>query len=133
MKHRQQSGYILMLTLMMLALMTFVATYLISKTTGYAPAMRMFVDRQKATMLALGGIQVALSQLAVYPQSKEGEQAKSASKDQEAVTLLKKIMPSLNRWQSFTLKKERDGVTGTLQLCITCEQGKLDINKLYDF
>ena len=42
-------------------------------------------------------------------------------------------MPTLNRWQTFELTEEIDGLDGEIKLCITCEDGKLDLNQWYDF
>ena len=38
-----------------------------------------------------------------------------------------------NKWQNFTLTHEADGIDADLKLCISCESGKIDINRLYNF
>jgi len=52
---------------------------------------------------------------------------------QEAKQFIIKILPILNSWQSFKLTKKNDGITGSIKICIGCEEGKIDINQLFDF
>ncbi|HSW74033.1 MAG TPA: hypothetical protein VLG71_02665, partial [Candidatus Limnocylindria bacterium] len=63
-----RSGYILMLTLMMVALMTALATYIVYQTADFAPTVRAQADKRKAWQLALSGVNIALAQLSVAPQ-----------------------------------------------------------------
>lgn len=123
-------GYILMLTLMMMSLMMFLATYIVFKTSDYAPTVSAAQEKHKAWQLALSGIQCALAQLSTLPPASSSAQP---SAEQQATALLTAVVPKLNQWQTYRLTKEREGVNGTLQFCISCEQGKLDINSMYDF
>jgi hypothetical protein len=106
-------------------------TYLADKALPFAPLTRIMLDREKAVTLATGGIQIALSQLAGQPIPPTPQAAPPQSKDDEL--LLKTLLPSYNRWQTFILKKEKDGMNAVLKICITCEEGKININQIYDF
>lgn len=142
MNKQQRSGFILVLTLMILSLAVVIITYLFNRGTTNIVYMHAMIEREKAKMLALSGIQIAIAQLA---QEIKIEQKKSAGtqggngaqpqSDDQLLTkkLLERIVPTINRWQKFNLKESTDGIDGTIDICITCEQGKLDINQLFDF
>ncbi len=119
------------------------AIYLADKGATFLPYAQMAIESKQAQVLAKSGIQLALSQLVAPQVSKKegaGEQKKEPSPQNKAVfdrstavDQLTVILPTLNRWQTIELDEERDGVEGTIQWCIMCEQGKIDLNAWYDF
>lgn len=129
MNNTKRSGYILALSLMIISLMTLLATQIFNKTLLFVPFSRVVVDREKAKVLAQGGVQIALAQLNA---AVEIEKDKKPDATQQAKQLLLNILPALNRWQTFKLKKNIDGINATLRVCISCEDGKIDLNSLYD-
>lgn len=135
----KKSGYILVLSLMMVSLCVVLVTALVDRGTVFLPFTATYQHRQQAYMLALSGVQIAKSQLAVVPKQEEAkaDQAKQAAtvpdEKARATALLQKLFPVLNRWQTFDLTQEKDGIDGHIKLCIMCEDGKIDINALYDF
>jgi hypothetical protein len=145
MKNNERSarpGYILLLTLLMLAASVMVVTYISTRGSAYLPFMQTMVDREKAKFIVLGGVQVAIAQLSKKAEPKKeagspsspvkpGPQASSA--EQNDIQLLTDILPTINRWQQFSLKEEIDGVNADLKICLMCENGKININNLYDF
>ena len=103
-----------------------------------SPHMSAMEHRQKARLLARGGIAFAQSQLGkivAVEQDKKDPQKKTSkpTEQQEAVALLKDILPVINRWQHVDFKFEKDGIDGSIQFFIACEDGKLNINELFDF
>lgn len=140
-------GYVLILTLMIISLSVILVTYIANKGSTYIPFARLAIDREKAALLAFSGIQIAMSQLGKQPEKKAEEtpaptqpgqpqqkQMASAPGDEKSLkTFLTDFFPLKNRWQDFTLNKKNDGVDGRIQFCITSEQGKIDINAIYDF
>jgi len=136
----QQSGFILVLTLMILSMIVMLVTQLFQNSTIHFYFDRTMIEREKATALAKGGIELAISQLTLpkSDETKSNEKTQTPPKDAEEkkdpnIELLKKVLPILNRWQSFTLKEDIDGLDGEIKLCITCEDGKIDINQWFDF
>jgi hypothetical protein len=120
----------LILTLSLIALSVILVAYINNKSSGYIPFARLAVDRQKAHALAYGGVQLALSQLAT---AAPGTQKAKPTALDHTKALLTTLLPVHNQWQSFTLKNKEDGFDGELKICITCESGKIDINKIYDY
>jgi hypothetical protein len=100
---------------------------------------RRMVDRESVEMLVLGGISLAIAQLGekigeIEEKDEKGGTEKSKKdrkKDLEA--FLSRVLPHLNRWQVFELDKEIDGIDGELKVCISCENGKININEAFDF
>ena len=131
-----RQGYILVMTLMIISISVVLVSYMFNRQASYVPFMEAMAQREKAKMLALGGIQLAISALVEEEEAKEttpGEEKKQRSQDEETKKFLARILPSLNRWQRFSLKEEVDGVEGQIHICISCEDGKININEIYDF
>ncbi len=136
-------GYILILTLMVISLSVVLVTFIATRGITFFPFARIERDREKAEMLAFGGVQLALSQLAVGPEEEKKQKpgtketvamAKAENKEQQKATvLLTNVLPILNKAQKFQFNKARDGYDGAIELCVMSEEGKLNINALYDF
>ena len=47
--------------------------------------------------------------------------------------LLKALLPTIGRVQKFVLKQNIEGINGTVGFMIGSEEGKININRLYDF
>ena len=134
---QNKSGYILVLTLMIISAAMAIAMYIFNRGSVQVPFIRTMIDKKKAKLVALGGIQVAIAQLA-YKETVEKKPTKSegAAKPEpgkQAKQFLTRILPDINRWQIFDLDEDIDGVRGTLHVCLMCEEGKIDINEIYDF
>lgn len=126
-------GYMILLTLMVAATAVAAVTYLARKTTVYLSLTAAAVEQEKALQLAFSGIQVALSQLAGEKVRKQDDEKKPVDAQAADKQMLTFLLPVLGRWQTFELKEKTDGINGTIDLCITSEDGKLDLNAIYDF
>lgn len=135
----QRSGFILVLTLMILSMIVMLVTQLFQNSMIHFYFDRTMIEREKARSLAKGGIELAISMLTIQEEKKPTDKAAPAlqkpdeEKKDPNIELLKRIEPALNRWQSFKLKEDVDGIDGEIKLCITSEDGKIDINQWYDF
>ena len=142
---RTKPGYIFILTLMVMALAVVVVSYIFNSGAIHVPFTKTMIDREKAKQLAFSGIQIAISQLSQtidMPKADKKEGAapptqspvpKESPDEQAAKELLKEILPALNRWQQFALQEEVDGIDGSMSVCLMSEEGKININALYDF
>jgi hypothetical protein len=140
---KQHKGFVIPLVLMLISIIIVLATGIYQRGSIFVPYMGTVMKHQQARMLALSGMQVAMSQLC-SPQGLEAKkaeetaeqkkgQAKQPSPEEQAKTLLAQILPTLNQWQEFPLKKNIDGIEGTIKISISCEEGKIDLNRIYDF
>lgn len=145
----KKNGYILILSLMIIALAVTLVTYIFYVGSVQMPYSHTMINREKAKLLALSGLQIAIAKLSQEVEIKEeskkpnssespGKQAENKKAeptplDQAAQKLIKEIVPTLNRWQTFALKQEYDGIDGIIKICMGCESGKLDLNAWYDF
>jgi hypothetical protein len=147
--HNNKSGFILPLTLSIIGLAIVLVTYIVNNGRAFTPAARMMIEREQARMLARSGIEIAMSQLST-PDKKEEQGAKKApetppkegaqeatptpekKESQQQETFFSYIMPRMNVWQLFPLKRTVEGMHGEIGICLMSEEGKLDLNELYD-
>lgn len=142
-KRTERSGYVLVMTLMMIALIVAIVTSMANKSSVHTRFLKTMIDREKAKALAWSGVQVALSQLATMHEDsepkekpdkeKKGDDKKKSDVQEEARQFLLNILPILNRWQTFKLTQSKDGVAGIIKVCIGSEDGKINLNHLFDF
>jgi hypothetical protein len=128
-----KKGYIMIFTLLVVAAAMMIVTYVGHRGSFYLPFSHMIAAREKAKMLALGGVQVAIAQLALVDKSKEQKKEEGASSTSQDSEFLARILPTLNRWQQFDLKENIDGVDGQIKVCLMCEEGKINLNQIIDF
>jgi len=134
----------MILTLLIVGAAMVVVTYIGHRGSYYLPFSHMIFEREKAKMLAMSGVQVAIAQLAKSPEGKDqqkkedtkeengaGKQAKAADSPEKEFLL--RILPTLNRWQHFDLREDVDGVDGRISVCLMCEEGKINLNNIIDF
>lgn len=132
-KQQSTSGYIMIFTLLIIAASMVLVSYVSHRAALYMPFINMAIARQKAQFLAHAGINIAIAQLSKTPQKKESRDDKKETMEDENVLLLRTILPTLNLWQSFNLTQEHDGIDGQINLCLMCEEGKININRMYNF
>ncbi len=72
----KKNGYILVFTLLIIALSVFVGSYIASRASIFFPLSNALVEREKAYQLALSGVSFAMSQLSVAPKPKNEEEKK---------------------------------------------------------
>lgn len=148
-------GYVLITTLLIIALSVTLLTTVMRRSFVYQDRVRFYTSREKARVLALSGLEVALSQLAVIvpkeqaskdsaksqngqetktPTSANSTGAQETAKKEDKLTpeqeFLKQLLPIVNNWQQFALTEDKDGIEGTLKLYISCEQGKINLHRL---
>ncbi len=121
----KKSGYILVTALFIISLASIFVTSLLQKTLSYDRLSRTLLRQQQARMLALSGIEVARAQLS--------NPYKLDEKDKEAIDA--NITPFLyvDQMQTFTLTEEKDGIKGRIKIHISSEQGKINLNGIYNF
>ena len=101
----------------------------------------VMLAREQAELLAYSGIQLAIAQLSLVDDADEkkdrspAENAKTPEQEEnkKKLAMLKRVLPNLNRWQTCVLRKKTDRVDGSIKFCISSEEGKLNINKVFDF
>lgn len=133
-----QPGYIILVTLLVIAGVVALLTSVVRQSFSYQRHARIDIEKARARMLALSSLEIALSQLStvvVEEPTEEGKDAKKGEaneKAKEAKDVLEpvqkwllKVLPSINHWQTITI--EEDGLEGTIQLYLACEEGKFNL------
>jgi len=137
---RKLNGYVLPLTLMIIFASVGLLTTVMRRAFIFQDKVRYAFNREKARTLALAGIQVGMSQLSVVKpkENKKKENAQNTEqktdKKEEKLTpeqeWLLQLMLVVNKWQTFNLTEKSDGIDARLDIYISCEQGKININSL---
>ncbi len=148
-----KNGYILFLTISVLAIGTIIVTQIFYLGGAYNLYVPLMHERERAKQLALSGISIATAQLLL--QDKQFYDSKNVSKngifldvssekkieqnnhqkddiERNRKHLLKTLLLVNNQWQEFKLSNAHDGFDGIIKVCITCEDGKININKIYN-
>lgn len=137
MQFKKSESYVLIFSLAILSLITVLTYQLLRNVSVGYNFDKAMIDREHAEMLALGGINIAIAQLTidkpVEANKKLSPEEQQKKKKKEFGEFLERMLPNINRWQEYNLKKEIDGIDGTLNICITCENGKINLNKAFDF
>lgn len=115
MKH-VQPGFILVMALFVISLGSILVTSLLQRSIAFDRLHRVLVKKQQARMLALNGIEIARAQL-----SNPLEIDK------------KKIDHNLVPFLYTGLKQTFDTPQGKIKIYIACEEGKLNLNRTYNF
>ena len=90
-------GSIIIIVLLVLSLIATLTMQLVRRATVHTHFDKVVLNREKAKMLALGGLNLAISQLTVKPD----EDKTKVTKDEDPVVLrrkkmLERILPTLN-------------------------------------
>ena len=149
-KSSNKPGYILVMTLMIVAAATFIVTQMAFMGAAYSHYTSYMLDREQARLIALSGIAIAQAQLSLQdtkfiPVDENTENSissealgknsgKSEKEDPEKnkKDLLKILCAVHDQWQLFELTKKADGYDAQMGIYITCEFGKININQIYD-
>ncbi len=134
--HSARPGYIILLTLMVIAAIVALLTTVVQQSFSYQRQARISIEKARARMLALSSLEIAMSQLSTVvieeeAQKKEPKKEQKSEKNETKDVLepvqkwLLKVLPSINHWQTITLEEE--GLEGTVQLYLACEDGKFNL------
>ncbi|MGA9530670.1 MAG: hypothetical protein WBQ73_02155, partial [Candidatus Babeliales bacterium] len=130
MKKTSHKGYVLLLTLTIISLMVYLTNYIAYRSFSTIPQTKIFTERKQAKELAFSGIACAQRQLMILP-AQEEDQHKESSEDADK-RLLKILLTHLNTWQEILLTQDIHGIDGKIRIHISCENGKMNINSLFD-
>jgi hypothetical protein len=148
---QSKQGYILPLTIMIIAMSVVMVTSIIQRSLAYQRQARIMAEREQARALALSGLELVLSKISlVLPPEKETKEKKEAEKkegekekkDEEAKKKagdekllpvqqwLLQFLPVLNKWQTVELTEKGEGIEGSISFYISSEQGKINLTYL---
>ncbi len=133
-----QAGYVLTLTLLLISMSVVLVSLLVNRTVSYQRLSVLDHDREQAKMLALSGVEIALSQMTAPVEdaqagAKKEEKTQEKSGEKEQQKWLSRLLALTNHWQEFKFKEEIDGIEGECTIYISSEQGKFNLNSLYNF
>lgn len=131
-----QRGYILLLLFSILSLCMTLMSIFFTRTVTYQHLMHLLLQKDKATKLAIGSIEIGQALLSPAAEKEEKKQpvwAKGESNKPYYQTFFKTIFPYLHTNTTYTFTHQVEGINGSVQLYLQSENGKLNLNSLYDF
>lgn len=138
MKHAQR-GYILFLMFTILSVCSVLISLYFSQVVVYRQLMQVLITKEKTNRLALSA--VSLVQGLMTPKDEKEEDKKTTipapgakeTKLSEDQQLLIQLFDCWNKELLYQLSSKDDGLDAKIFLNIQSEQGKLNLNSLYDF
>jgi hypothetical protein len=143
---KQTSGFVLVLTTIIIAASVLLVSLVVNRVNAYRHASSLWPTIEKARLLALSGVAIAMSQITELDlkeqaqkedqETKQMDQKSQSSdksdKDKQEQQAIATLL-ALNSWQSFTFTQAAEGIDGECTLYISSEEGKINLNTLYDF
>ena len=139
----QQRGYILFITFSILALCTAIVSVFMIKGLTHKKFTQLLLNQEQMQQFTLSTTALAQSFLSFpAPDKKEKNSDESLTpKDKTpevpadqgfAKKLLEKVLPVVNKTQTFMMKEMEKDFPVVINLTFSCESGKININGLYD-
>lgn len=137
---REVSGYIMVMALLLVSMITMIVVVIFNKTMIAVPFTHIMIEDHKARILSKAGVALFNAQLCkpfVKKKSDVTKQQHEKETGEQSVDpdnyFLEQLFPVLNKWQSVFLKRDIDGIDAEVSFCICCEDGKINLNKMFDF
>ena len=141
--NNQQPGYILLITFSMLALCTALVSMFLVKGMTHKKLATALLEREKMNQFVLSTPALAQNFLAFTEKDIKPAEKASAEKSADksagvddgasfAKKLLEKVLPVVNKTQSFSMEEIGKDFPVVINLTFFCESGKININGLYD-
>lgn len=133
---KKQSGYILILALMLMSMSVLLISTVLIKSSMFSRYSMIYRKRDKAKALARSGVEIAISQLSnLLPEKEKDSEAEQENKGEDPKKeYYANLFSVINRWQVFKVNEnDFDVVDSELKIYISCEQGKINIDQLYNF
>jgi hypothetical protein len=142
MMQRRKEGFVIIAVLAMIAFLFFLFGRIIRTVNVHSFFIKTDLAKKQARQFCQNGVSLALSRLLLAEEgvssyeSKEKPQegADSNLSKQEALrSFYSVLLPALGEWQKYPLTFQADGIDADLRVCLTCEDGKINLNKMMDF
>lgn len=116
----KKKGFILILTIFVLSLVVAMVTYLATTLNSSQAMSSVMIDRSRARNFALNGIELVRGALA-HVDGPKGDKSE-----------FEWLVRNINRWQRYELQDGVGEIDGTLHIYVTCEEGKVNLNDMFD-
>ncbi len=138
MKHLKR-GYILFLMFTILSTCSVLISLYFSQVVVYKKLMQVLITKEQANRLALSSISLVQALMTPKDEKEEEKQATIPAPQAKEAKLSddQKILLSLydcwNKNHTYQLGSKDDGLDAKISVSVQSEQGKLNLNSLYDF
>ncbi len=131
MKHTKNltPGFIFPLALIIITTLTIIIVNVYQRVAVAQPYTRAIIAKEKARMLALGGIEIVLQELTNLYNPQEKQEKKE---NEPTPSPLAELMQLVNRWHKVPLEKLYKKEEASLSYYITSNLGKINLYAIYD-
>lgn len=116
-----KQGFALLTVIALTAILSFTVIALYYRSLSVTIGLPVIIAQQEARQLAISGVQCAIAQLSTAGAEKPAE------KPHDKQTAIQSPFLVCNRWQTISL------AAGTITWMIVAEEGKININELFDW
>lgn len=125
----KENGFVLIVVLVLMMFFAVVAQRFSRQILINQAYSRSNTRKEQAKLLALSGIGIALCQM--Y-KAEHLDSGKNPTETEKLQKLYAYILPKHHLWQEYRLESKTDGINGNIYFSISSEDGKIDINQVYD-
>ncbi len=141
----KKKGYVTVVILSVMGFSLFLLDRIVNTSILQAHYSKDFYNQTQAKHLAFGAALMTTSLISsfesgVMPKDEDVASDDLQKKDAQKITpsdrlktLYYNLLPILGKWQNVTFNKDEHGFDAQVSFCITCEDGKLQLNKIFDF
>lgn len=129
-----QRGYILFLLFSVLSLCSILIGLCFSNVVIYGNLARIIANKKNTQQLALSAVALGQALITVPHETslQNAPKTKNTEQEQPEQKNLLRLLSCLNQERTFPLTYAHDTIDGFISVMIQSEQGKLNINSLYD-
>lgn len=125
----KEKGFVLIVVLVLMIFFAVVAQRFSRQLLMSRAYSKAITRKEQAKLLALSGIGIALSEMYKAENIDSGKDAGEKEKLQKLYGFL---LPKHHLWHEYALDSKTDGINGSIYFSISSEDGKIDINQIYD-
>lgn len=145
-KSKVSKGFVTVLVLFIISICVMLITAIVNKSFIFQRKVSFDLEREKAKLLALSGLEFANDQISFVMTEKEkkndakGKNEKDnekkndkekENKSDQFFNWLSKFLKAINNWQTVNLTEENSGISGTIHYYISAENGKINLSQIW--
>lgn len=126
----KQDGFIMVVVLVLMLFFAVVAQRFSKQLLVSTAFAKVATRKEQAKLLALSGVGICLAKF--YKAETVTEQSEAEQPESKIGKVYKEILPKHHLWQEYELSKKTDELSGKIMFALSSEDGKINLNKIYD-
>lgn len=122
----KKPGYILMLTILGIAVAVGLITVVVQQAILYQQQTRLALDKSQARQLVFSSLELALSQVSLVLPKEDNEKKEEKKEELKPYQRwLLRVLSKINKWHTYELTEDLEG---TITYYLASEQGKINLS-----